>query len=33
MFEIIFFGFLGVMLIGALGLGYPESTYSRWYRH
>lgn len=32
MFELIVFGSLGVMLIGALGMGYPESTYSRWNR-
>jgi len=32
MFELIVFGSLGLMLIGALGLGYPESTYHRWNR-
>ncbi len=33
MFELIVFAGLVVVLIGALGLGYPQSTYSRWNRH
>ena len=33
MFELIVFAGLAVALVGALGLGYPESTYARWNRH
>lgn len=33
MFELIVFGSLLVVLIGLLGLPYPQSTYSRWNRH
>jgi hypothetical protein len=33
MFELIVLAGLAVVLIGALGLGYPQSTYSRWNRH
>jgi hypothetical protein len=32
MFELIVFGSLLVVLIAALGLPYPQSTYSRWNR-
>ena len=32
MFELIVFGALLVVLIGALGLPYPQSTYDRWNR-
>ena len=32
MFELIVFGTLLVVLIGALGLPYPQSTYNRWNR-
>jgi hypothetical protein len=33
MFELAFFAVLLVLLIGTLGLGYPESTHQRWTRH
>jgi len=33
MFELIVFGGLAVVLVGALGFGYSESTYARWNRH
>jgi hypothetical protein len=33
MFELIVFGALLVVLIAALGLPYPQSTYARWHRH
>jgi hypothetical protein len=33
MFELIAFGGLLVVLIAALGLPYPQSTYGRWTRH
>lgn len=33
MLELIVFGALLVVLIAALGLPYPQSTYGRWYRH
>jgi hypothetical protein len=32
MFELIVFGTLLVVLIAALGLPYPQSTYNRWNR-
>ena len=32
MFELIVFGILLVVLLGALGLPYPQSTYNRWNR-
>jgi hypothetical protein len=32
MFELIVFGALLVVLIGVLGLPYPQSTYNRWNR-
>jgi hypothetical protein len=32
MFELIVFGSLFVVLTAALGLGYPDSTYTRWNR-
>jgi hypothetical protein len=33
MFELLVFGALLVVLIAALGLPYPQSTYERWNRH
>lgn len=33
MFGLIAFGVLLVVLIAALGLPYPQSTYGRWHRH
>ena len=33
MFEIIVFAGVVALVAGALGLGYPESTYARWNRH
>jgi hypothetical protein len=32
MFELIVFGTLLVVLLAALGLPYPQSTYDRWHR-
>jgi hypothetical protein len=32
MFELIVFGILLVVLLGTLGLPYPQSTYNRWNR-
>jgi hypothetical protein len=32
MFELIVFGTLLVVLLAALGLPYPQSTYGRWHR-
>jgi hypothetical protein len=32
MFELILFGVLLVVLIAALGLPYPQTTYGRWNR-
>jgi hypothetical protein len=32
MFELIVFGALVVVLVGAIGLPYPQSTYDRWNR-
>jgi multisubunit Na+/H+ antiporter MnhG subunit len=33
MFELLVFAGVALVLIGAVGLGYPQSTYSRWNRH
>lgn len=32
MFELLIFGTLLLVLIGALGLPYPQSTFDRWHR-
>ena len=33
MFELIVFAGIVALVAGALGFGYPESTYARWNRH
>lgn len=32
MFELLLFGALLIVLVAALGLPYPQSTFGRWHR-